>query len=70
MEIAFHGAVLNTAARIQDTCNRVGETFLSSKTMAWWIPKNGQFKVESIGEVKLKGEKTKEELFSIETNLN
>jgi hypothetical protein len=33
--------------------------------MAWWIPKNGQFKVESIGEVKLKGKKTKKNYLAL-----
>lgn len=67
-ELAFYGDVLNTAARIQDVCNIAGKKFLSSKSMAWWIPKNGKYKVESIGEFKLKGKLRKEELFSIEPN--
>ena len=69
-EIAYHGDVVNTAARIQEACNKTGKQFLASKSMAWWIPKNGRYIVESIGDQKLKGKAKDEELFSIDPNNN
>ncbi|MFC2124779.1 adenylate/guanylate cyclase domain-containing protein [Bacteroidota bacterium] len=68
-ELAFHGDVVNTAARIQDACNKTGKQFLASKSMAWWIPKNGMFKVESVGTQTLKGKAKEEELFSINPHI-
>jgi adenylate cyclase len=68
-ELAFHGDVVNTAARIQDACNKTGKQFLASKSMAWWIPRHGRFKVDSVGMLALKGKAKEEEIFSIESSI-
>ena len=65
-EIVFTGDVLNTAARIQELCNTYGVRLLVSKKLLDLLQtENGYFKKE-IGEVFLKGKKSKNILYTIE----
>ncbi len=55
-EIAYHGDVLNTAARIQAKCNELNEELLISKAIYLSL-QNEPFKFEHKGEIALKGKK-------------
>ncbi|MCW8810247.1 MAG: adenylate/guanylate cyclase domain-containing protein, partial [Ignavibacteriaceae bacterium] len=66
-EIAYHGDVLNTAARIEKKCNALNKKMIISKYLEKELPEslNG-FKKELIGNMELKGRKEKMNLYSIE----
>src|SRR4030095_7604532 len=65
-EIAYHGDVLNTAARIQNLCNEYNKDILMSKQMHKQMPRFEGFKGELIGEVMLKGKHIPTGLYSLE----
>ena len=54
-EIAYHGDVLNTAARIQGVCNQFGKSLLISEKIKKLLPDSDQYKNELVGEIPLKG---------------
>ena len=66
-EIAYHGDVINTAARIQGECNAYNETLLISETLLDKL-KLHKYKLESIGNIALKGKESEVKLFSINRN--
>ena len=66
-EIAYHGDVLNTAARIQDQCNVYEKDILMSHAMHKRMPRYEGFKGMLIGEVLLKGKQIPIGLYSLET---
>ena len=53
-EIAYHGDVINTAARIQGECNKYNEKFLISELLVNQL-NLAKFKLKPLGEVALKG---------------
>ncbi|HEY3251061.1 MAG TPA: adenylate/guanylate cyclase domain-containing protein [Ignavibacteria bacterium] len=65
-EIAYHGDVLNTAARIQDQCNKYNKDILMSNKMHRLMPRFEGFRGELIGEVLLKGKNIPTGLYSLE----
>lgn len=65
-DIAYHGDTLNTTARIQHLCNEYGKKFLVSSFFAEQSNAGSQFKVESIGDILLKGKKEPVGISSIE----
>jgi len=65
-EIAYHGDVLNTAARIQDQCNVHEKEILISQAMHKRMPRFEGFKGELIGDVLLKGKQFPTGLYSLE----
>jgi adenylate cyclase len=65
-EIAFHGDVLNTAARILDQCNKYKKEILISENLASHIKNNEHFRKLSIGEIQLRGKKEMVKIFSME----
>jgi adenylate cyclase len=65
-EIAFHGDVLNTAARIQAECNRLGKKFLVSEYVLNKITLPSKYKIEKMGKFTLRGKEIETELYSIE----
>ncbi len=65
-EIAYHGDVLNTAARIQNQCNVHNKDILISHSLHKLMPRFEGFKGELIGEVLLKGKHIPTGLFSLE----
>ena len=67
-EIAFHGDVLNTAARIQGQCNELGEKFLASEYLVSQLGINSSFKSTEVGSVLLKGKVSEVRIFSIHEN--
>ena len=66
-EIAYHGDVLNTAARIEKQCTPLNKKMIISEYLDKELPQdlNG-FEKELIGNIELKGKKEKINLFSIE----
>jgi adenylate cyclase len=63
-EIAFHGDVLNTASRIQGFCNTFNEKLLLSETLAKEFAAAGQFDIQSLGEVELRGKEGSSIIYS------
>jgi len=65
-EIVFTGDVLNTAARIEELCNTYGVRLLVSKKLLDLLQIENRYLEKAIGEVVLKGKKTKNILYTIE----
>lgn len=65
-EIAFHGDTINTAARIQGMCNDLGCDFLASKAVIERLGVQRSFDVEPVGELELRGKRTKVQILSID----
>ena len=66
-EIAYHGDVLNTAARIEKQCTPLNKKMIISEYLDKELPQNlDGFEKELIGNIELKGRKGKINLFSIE----
>jgi adenylate cyclase len=61
-ELAYHGDVLNTAARIQAKCNEFQKRLLISESIKILLESQSEFKFELIKNVQLKG---KEEFINI-----
>ncbi len=64
-ELAYHGDVLNTSARIQNLCNTYGENLLVSDSLLKDIGLNGDFQAREIGKLNLKGKSESQLLFAI-----
>ncbi|GAB4401815.1 MAG: adenylate/guanylate cyclase domain-containing protein [Microscillaceae bacterium] len=54
-EIAYHGDVLNTAARIRSACNDYQKTFLVSEILARHIVESSGFKADFVEDIQLRG---------------
>jgi len=65
-EIAYHGDVLNTASRIQGYCNELNNQLLVSESLSNELEKQKNFKVQSVGEVELRGKEGKSKIYGIE----
>jgi len=65
-DIAYSGDVLNTAARIQGSCNLFNLEILFSKDLAEKLPAMSDFMIKSMGEIELRGKTDKIEVFTME----
>ncbi|MEO9804503.1 MAG: adenylate/guanylate cyclase domain-containing protein [Reichenbachiella sp.] len=65
-EIAYHGDAINTAARIQDQCNELGQNMLISESLQERLELNADFSSSHVGDILLKGKSIKVNIFSIE----
>ena len=65
-EIAYHGDVLNTGARIQGECNKYSKKLLISEAMKNILTPSNEFRIDKIGEVELKGKLEATVIYSIE----
>jgi len=65
-EIAYHGDVINTAARIQEKCNTYNQKLLISEFLANKTDSDKGFAVEEIGQVTLKGKELPVKIFSVD----
>ena len=54
-ELAFHGDVINTTARIQGECNKYGESLLISDELLDRMPFKHKYTLKSLGNILLKG---------------
>jgi len=64
-EIAYHGDVLNTAARIQAQCNALGQPFLISEDVARHLGPTAAFALELVGELALRGKSRPVRLYGV-----
>ena len=65
-ELAYHGDVLNTAARIQGKCNEYKKKLLVSEPMKALLEKQNIFNFSGIGEVSLRGKAQQVYLYGVE----
>jgi adenylate cyclase len=64
-EIAYHGDVLNTAARIQGYCSKLNQQLLVSEALAKALVPNNELAIKFFTEVQLRGKKVKSKIFSV-----
>lgn len=64
-DIAFHGDVINTAARVQDMCNFLGQDLLTTAALAESLNGDESFEAIPLGECGLKGKAQKIPLYAI-----
>lgn len=65
-EIAYHGDVLNTGARIQSICNEFKKNLLVSEVFAKRMNGISKYRKEFIGNLNLKGKSHSIDVFSVE----
>ena len=66
-EIVYHGDVLNTTARIQESCNKYGQKFLISEYMLQNIELPEYLRSEFVDELQLKGKEKKVKIFGLKS---
>ena len=64
-EIAYHGDVINTAARIQGMCNHFEVLLLVSETLKESLPTNNPLNFIYKGAVSLKGKSEEVGIYSV-----
>jgi len=64
-ELAFHGDVINTSARIQAECNKHNVAVLISEALKENLPVDKSYSIKSIGNLLLKGKKEELNVFTI-----
>ncbi|MEP1487235.1 MAG: adenylate/guanylate cyclase domain-containing protein [Algibacter sp.] len=64
-ELAFHGDVINTTARIQGKCNAFNASLLISEELLMKLSLKSDFKTEELGSLVLRGKQKKMNVFSI-----
>ncbi len=68
-ELAYHGDVLNTAARIQGKCNDFKKRILISESMKLEMEKQPGFEFGLVGNVKLKGKENSVHIYDAKPSL-
>jgi len=66
-ELAYHGDVLNTAARIQGTCNDYQKKLLVSEQIKTQLEKQSTYAFEYLGDVILKGKEKSVNIYAVNT---
>lgn len=64
-ELAYHGEVLHTAARLEKLCNQLGEELLVSERLHTNLPEMKRYTVKLLGEYQLKGKGRKEKVYGV-----
>lgn len=64
-EIAYHGDVLNTTARIQSQCNKLQQALLVSGQLLDQLQPDNQIEIKPLGEEILKGKKTPVTIYGV-----
>jgi adenylate cyclase len=64
-EIAYHGDVLNTAARIQAKCNEVGRELLVAEDIAARLAVDPNVAVELVGDLALRGKERTVKIYGV-----
>lgn len=67
-EIAYHGDVINTTARIQGECNKYDESLLISDELLSQLKLSKNYQHNSIGDILLKGKKGSVKISAIQSN--
>jgi adenylate cyclase len=66
-EIVYHGDVLNTTSRIEGKCHEFKQELLISGKLLNYIDLGGDFIIEEIGKIELKGKADKLALYGVKT---
>jgi adenylate cyclase len=64
-DIAYHGDTINTAARIQEVCNKYNKSFLTSVRVWENTEIEKKYAIESLGVIELKGKRKPVEIASV-----
>lgn len=64
-ELAYHGDVINTSARIQEECNKYNASILISETLLNDLENKTSYTYTSLGSILLKGKHEKIEIYAI-----
>ena len=64
-DIIFTGDVLNTTSRIEDKCNEFNAKLLVSDALVSQLPVNGEFEVQEIGDVELRGKQNPVKVYKV-----
>ena len=67
-EIAFHGDVLNTAARLEAKCNEYQEQILISDRLFTHLASDRKHKYEHKGEIELRGKSEEIDIYAVSKN--
>jgi adenylate cyclase len=67
-ELAFHGDVINTTARIQDECNKYNESLLISEELLRMLDLKTKYSSKNIGNILLKGKQDTLSIIAIRNN--
>ncbi len=65
VEIAFHGDVVNTTARMLEKCHHFSESFIISDTVYNRLAKNENFNFKSLGTADLRGKSEQLDLYAV-----
>jgi adenylate cyclase len=65
-ELAYHGDVLNTAARIQGTCNDYQKKLLISEQIKTYFEQHPALEFAFLGDVMLKGKAQAVNIYAVE----
>ncbi len=65
-EIAYHGAVLNTASRLEKLCNKLDKSVLISDRLFKRLPVSDTYEKVLVGQYQLRGKDKKEKVYGIE----
>jgi len=65
-EIAYHGDVLNTTARIEGKCNELGQKLLVSEAMLPYLQHKNDYFVKVKGAIELRGKSKKLPLYGVQ----
>ena len=66
-ELAYHGEVLHTAARLEKLCNKVNTKILFKDTLKSRLAMKNGYELECIGEFELRGKEEREKIYTIKT---
>jgi adenylate cyclase len=66
--IAYHGDVLNTAARMEGKCNEYGKKILASESLRELLPDDQTLAFELMGNIPLRGKEQSVDVYSVEKN--
>jgi adenylate cyclase len=64
-EIAYHGEVLHTAARLEKMCNKLEQKILITQNVSSMLPFENGYEKEYMGEFQLRGKENRENVYGI-----
>jgi adenylate cyclase len=64
-ELAYHGEVLHTAARLEKMCNKLEKNVLITETILSVLPGKNGYDIQLMGEFQLKGKEGKDRVYGV-----
>lgn len=64
-ELAYHGEVLHTAARLEKLCNNLGNNLLITERLSKLLSINNEYESKSLGNFQLRGKEDKDKVFGV-----